>query len=158
MKSIVILSKPASLCSNEDKLVLADKLDGKIKYQDITYYKHDSAGSVDSEDNIHVDFLKAASEMESLDWTSYNYIGFANNKTNETLQFLRYSQDKWYADTLINGGKNWEGYSWGCDADTENVMATLRLFFEESSWFKTLNWTMRKHNPARDAPRHPRSA
>ena len=116
-----------------------------VKYQDITYYMYDKSKTVDSKDHIHIDFLKAMSEMYSLDWKfEKNYIGFANKRTEETVQFIRQGQDKWYAEVLIGSGKNWDGYTWSCYSKSKPIMDMLRLFFEEVTWFGMLSWKMRR--------------
>jgi hypothetical protein len=114
-----------------------------VKYQDITYYKWDRNESVCSKDHIHADFLKAMAEMEKLDWTfSHNHIGFVNNRTGGCVQFVRLAEDLWYAENLINHGKNWDGYFWKTEADSNKVSDMMRLFFEEVPWFGMLNWKL----------------
>ena len=116
-----------------------------VKYQDITYYMHSKDKTVDSRKHIHIDFLKAMSEMNDLDWKyEKNYIGFYNKRTDETVQFIRQGQDKWYAEVLIRSGKNWDGYTWSCYSNFEPISNMLRLFFEEVSWFGMLSWKMRR--------------
>jgi len=116
-----------------------------VKYQDITYYMHDKSKTVDSKDHIHIDFLKAMSEMSDLDWKyERNYIGFGNNRTEETVQFIRQGQDKWYAEVLIGSGKNWDGYTWSCYSDFKPISDMMRLFFEEVPWMGMLSWKMRR--------------
>jgi len=114
-----------------------------VKYQDIIYYKWDRNETVPSKDHVHIDFLKAMSEMENLDWTfQNNHIGFVNNRTNECVQFIRLEENLWYVENLINHGKGWEGYFWKSEADNKTVSAMMRLFFEEMRWFGILNWKL----------------
>jgi len=114
-----------------------------VKYQNITYYKWDRNESVCSKDHIHIDFLKAMAEMEKLDWTfPYNHIGFVNNRTGQCVPFVRLAEDLWYAENLINHGKNWAGYLWKTEADSKKVSDMMRLFFEEVQWFGMLNWKL----------------
>ena len=116
-----------------------------LKHQDITYYKWDRDESVCSQDHIHIDFLKAMSEMEKLDWTfPSNHIGFVNNRTNECVQFVRLAENLWYAENLINRGHDWDGYFWKSEADNKTVSAMMRLFFEEMRWFGILSWKLRR--------------
>ncbi len=116
-----------------------------VKYQDITYYMNSKDKTIDSQEHIHIDFLKAMSEMSDLDWNyENNHIGFVDNRTNETIQFIRQGQDKWYAEVLIRSGKNWDGYTWSCYSNFEPISNMLRLFFEEVSWFGMLSWKMRR--------------
>jgi len=115
-----------------------------IKYQDITYYKQNGNDFVIYEDLIHVDFMKAMSEMENLNWKLFNHIGFINQKTDDLVQFIRQRKNRWYADVPINRGKNWEGYSWGAYADNKTISNMMRLFFEEVDWFEMLRWKMRR--------------
>jgi len=115
------------------------------KYQDVIYYKHDRDELVESIDNIHIDFFKAMSEMEKLDWTFLpNYIGFKNKRKNEMVQFIRLGRNEWYTDIPINSGKNWDGYYWASYSDNKTTSEMLRLFFEEVSWVGMLSWKMRK--------------
>ncbi len=116
-----------------------------VKYQDITYYMQNPNKVIDSKKNIPIDFLKATSEMSDLDWNyEWNYIGFANNKKNECIQFIRQGETKWYAEVPINNGKKWEGYAWGAYSDSKTITDMLRLFFEEVPWFGMLSWKMRR--------------
>ena len=116
-----------------------------VKYQDITYYMHSKDKTIDSQKHIHIDFLKAMSEMSDLDWNyERNYIGFNNKRTYETVQFIRQGQNKWYAEVLIGSGKNWDGYTWSCYSDFEPISNMMRLFFEEVPWMGMLSWKMRR--------------
>ena len=115
------------------------------KYQDIIYYKYDRDELVESSNNVHIDFFKAMSEMEKLDWNyKYKYIGFENKKTAETLQFIRLDQNRWYADVPIHWGVKWDGYYWSAYSDTEIIVEMVKLFFEEMPWFGMLEWKMRR--------------
>jgi len=115
-----------------------------IKYQDITYFKQNGNEIVDHEALIHIDFIKAMSEMENLNCNLYNYIGFINHKTNDLVQFIRLTQNRWYADVPIDRGVNWEGYSWSVYGDNKTISNIMRLFFEEVDWFGMLRWKMRR--------------
>jgi hypothetical protein len=124
-----------------------EKLDTKsdVKYQDITYYMKNPNKVVESKDNIPIDFLKATSEMNDLDWNyEWNYIGFANNKKSECVQFIRQGEKKWYAEVPIRSGKGWDGYAWCGYSDIETIANMMRLFFEEVPWFGMLSWKMRR--------------
>ena len=112
------------------------------KYQDITYYKCDNNEIIKDKDKIHIDFLKAMHEMEGLDWTTRNYIGFSNNRTRECVQFKRLDKEKWYAESPIIIGTSWNGYSWISESDGKSVSNMLRLFFEEVPWFEMIRWKM----------------
>jgi len=118
-----------------------------VKFQDIIYYKYDKDNVVDSKDHIHIDFLKAMSEMEKLDWTlSKNYIGFENCKTDQLVQFIRIDKNRWYTDVPIYVDGKWSGYYWASEGNNYTISNMLRLFFEEMPWFGMLNWRMRKYN------------
>jgi len=116
-----------------------------VKHQDITYHMDNSDKTINHKDHAQIDFLKAMNEMKNLDWNySNNYITFVNNKTKECVQFLRKSEDNWYAEVPINDGMNWDGYAWSCDTNSKPVMDMLRLYFEEVAWFGMLSWKMRR--------------
>lgn len=116
-----------------------------VKYQDINYYKWDRDEAVCSRDRVHIDFLKAMSEMSKLDWTfSHNHIGFKNNRTNEVVQFIRLGKNKWHAENLVNPGKEWKGLVWTAKSDTNTVSKMMKLFFEEDSWFNILDWKLKR--------------
>ena len=116
-----------------------------VKYQDITYYMKNPNKVIDSKNNISIDFLKATSEMNDLDWNyKWNYIGFSNNKKLECVQFIRQGEEKWYAEVPINFGKKWDGYAWCGYSDIETITNMIKLFFEEVSWFGMLSWKMRR--------------
>ena len=125
--------------------ITGQETESDVKYQDIIYHMNNANKTVCSKDHIHIDFLKAMSEMKNLDWEyKNNYIGFDNKKTKEYVQFIRLGQDKWYADIPINGGKNWDGYTWSCYSDSKTIVSMMRLFFEELPWFGMLSWKMRR--------------
>jgi len=121
------------------------EIEPDVKYQDIVYYMNNGNKVVESKDNIHIDFLKAMSEMDNIDWKyEMNYIGFANQRTEECTQFIRLGQDKWYAEVLIGYGRRWNGYVWSNYSDSKTIGNMLRLFFEEVPWFGMLSWKMRR--------------
>ena len=116
-----------------------------VKYQDIIYHMDNKDKTVCSKDHIHIDFLKAMSEMKKLDWKyENNYIAFDNKRTNEYVQFIRLEQNKWYADIPIKDGKDWDGYTWSCYSNSKTILGMMRLFFEELPWFGMLSWKMRR--------------
>ena len=124
-----------------DELINQDTV-SDIKYQDIIYYIHNTTKVVESKERIHLDFLKAMSEMNSLDWTFDNWIGFVNQRKKENLQFIRKKKDYWYAEVLIRSGKEWDGYLWKCYSESKPIIDMMRLFFEEVPWFGMLPWKM----------------
>ncbi len=127
-----------------DELLKQDTI-SDVKFQDITYHMDNSNKSVDWEEHTQIDFIKAMNEMKNLDWNyENNYITFVNNKTKECVQFLRKSENDWYAEVPINDGVNWDGYAWSCDTTSKPVMDMLRLYFEEVQWFGMLSWKMRR--------------
>ena len=117
------------------------------KYQNIIYYKYDRDELVESANNIHIDFFKAMSEMEKLDWVfQQNYIGFENKRKHELVQFIRQDKNRWYAEIPMNYGINWDGYCWIAYSDNETVSNMMKLFFEEMPWFGMLDWKMRRYS------------
>ncbi len=116
-------------------------------YQDITYFKCDATMQVKSDDAVRIDFLQAAQEMRGLGWGHNNhFIGFNNNRTGEFVQFMHYGRLEWYADVPIDSKSgDWKGYVWGCHTDTESVLNTLELFFEEGQWFDSLDFAMGRY-------------
>lgn len=125
---------------------LVDKADQDIRYQNITYYKCDGGIEVKSSDHVRIELPQAISEVTELGHGGYNhFIGFVNEDTKVYIQFARYYEHGWRADVPINGGKGWDGYYWGCHADLESVLNTVRLFFEAGPWFDSLEFTMRRY-------------
>ena len=114
------------------------------KYQHIVYFKQNGNEIVDSKKLIPIDFMKAMSEMEKLNWNWFNHIGFRNHKTNDFVQFIRQGENKWYADVPIDDGVNWDGYCWTAYGDNDTISNMMRLFFEEVDWFGMLRWKMRR--------------
>jgi len=114
------------------------------KFQEITYYKQNGSEIIGHPKRVPIDFLKAMSEMENMDWNKSNHIGFVNHRTNENVQFIRKKKNKWYADVPIDGGVNWDGYCWGTYSDNKTISNLMRLFFEEVEWFEILEWKMRR--------------
>ena len=116
-----------------------------VKYQDIIYYMNNKIKKVSQKQHVQIDFLKAVSEMNSIDYNyNMNFIGFDNLAKHECVQFIRQGEDKWYAEVPINFGKNWDGYAWASYSDSKTVTDLLRLFFEEVPWFGMLSWKMRR--------------
>ena len=137
----------------EQHTLLDPQLDAKsaedVKYQDIIYYKYDGRENIKSNDNIHIDFLRAMSEMKNMpscvNSNDHYFIGFDNKKMGDIIQFIRLNENKWYADVPIRAGLDWDGYYWGCKIDTETLASILCLFFEEAGWFRMMDgWTMRR--------------
>jgi len=124
-----------------DELVKQDQIQN-VKFQNISYFMNSVKGYVN---NTPVDFLKAMSEMESLDYKfDGNFIGFVNEKTKECLQFIRREKDEWYVESVIGYGKGWDGYCWCAHSKTQKITDMVRLFFEEVPWFGMLSWKMRR--------------
>ena len=116
-----------------------------VKYQDIIYYMDNGSEVISSKDKIHIDFLKAMSKMDGLDWNyKLNYIGFLNQRTDDCVQYIRQTQKDWYAEMPIKSGKYWYGYTWSCYSDFIPISNMMRLFFEEVSWSGMLSWKMRR--------------
>ena len=86
------------------KIILEDKTDQDIKYQDITYFKCEGKMIVKSKDKIHIDYPQAVTEIKGMGWGDlYYFIGFRNNRTYEILQFAHYEKEKLYVDVPIGG-------------------------------------------------------
>ena len=116
-----------------------------VKFQNIIYYMDNRIRKVSQKQNVQIDFIKAVSEMNSLDYTyENNFIGFDNLSKHECVQFIREGQDKWYAEVPIKHGMKWDGYAWCSYTDSKTVTNLLRLFFEEVPWFGMLSWKMRR--------------
>ena len=116
-----------------------------VKFQNIIYYMDNRIRKVSQKQNVQIDFIKAVSEMNSLDYTyENNFIGFDNLSKHECVQFIREGQDKWYAEVPIKHGIKWDGYAWCSYTDSKTVTDLLRLFFEEVPWFGMLSWKMRR--------------
>ena len=122
------------------------KTNQDIKTQDISYFKVDGKVSVGMKRKVPIDWPRARSEITVLGCGGHNhFIGFENNRTLEMIQFARYDADDWYADVPIDSRRrDWQGFVWGCRADTESVLNTAGLFFEELPWFDSLQFTMRR--------------
>ena len=124
-----------------DELVKQDQIQN-VKFQNISYFMNSVKGYVN---NTPVDFLKAMSEMESLDYKfDRNFIGFVNEKTKECIQFIRREEDEWYVESVIGYGKGWDGYCWCTHSKTQKITDMIRLFFEEVPWFGMISWKMRR--------------
>ena len=93
-----------------------------------------------------IELYEAVKECKNLDtysrYNGYPYIGFVNNRTNETIQFIRPSYKKWYAEfPMINSLSNrWEGWSRKSYGTWEQVKATLELFFNENPCTTVFDW------------------
>lgn len=133
-----IIGTPKEECIQEQEEIT------DIKYQNITYYKQNGSEIIGHNKWASIDFLKAMSEMEKLDWRKSNHIGFENHKTEELVQFIRKENNKWYADVPIDRGSIWDGYCWGAYSDNKTISNMMRLFFEEVEWFGMLEWKMRR--------------
>ena len=116
-----------------------------VKFQNIIYYYWDGTKTVTQNQQVRIDFLGAVNEMECLDHKfERNFIGFQNCSTGEYVQLVRLGYDSWYADVPIKDRNNWEGYLWAGYGDTKSITDMLKLFFEEVSWFDSIQWKMRR--------------
>lgn len=117
-----------------------------VKYQDIIYYKWDRKEAISSDHEKRIDYQKAASEMEKLDWSFvHNHIGFVNKRKAITIQFVRLGENKWYAENIIMQQGRWTGCVWHCNADNKTITHMTRLFFEEDpKWFDSLSWKFKR--------------
>ena len=122
------------------------KTDQGTRTQDISYFKVDGKVSIGMKRHVPIDWPRARSEMTSLGYGGYDhFIGFENNRTLEMIQFAHYDADGWYADVPIDSRRSdWRGFVWGCRTDTEAVLNTVELFFEDLPWFDSLPFTMRR--------------
>jgi hypothetical protein len=103
-----------------------------VTYLNIIYYKWDSHESVSSDQNVSIDYVRAISEMEKLDWTfTHNHIGFTNKRKWITIQFVKLGSDKWYVEELINSGVKWDGYLWYAETDSKHLYDMLWRFYHE---------------------------
>ena len=110
------------------------------KHQDIIYYKDNSDEFISGLEFRSIDFLKAMSEMENMDWTySKNFIGFSKTG-DDAILFRRKSESKWSAQIPIFEGEKWTGFYWIAYSDSNTISDMLRLFFENVPWFGMLSW------------------
>ena len=131
--------------------VIKQDTETDVKFQNIVYWMHDVGKTVRGQDHVHIDFFKAMNEMENLNWEyRRNYVGFRNHKTKDEVQFIRISEDKWYADVPIDDGPHWPGYVWGSIGDSKTISEMVRLFFEEMPWFGMLSWKSKRTRYAKD--------
>jgi len=114
-----------------------------VKYQNIIYYKNNIDEFISALEFRPIDFLKAMSEMENIDWNfSENYIGFTRMK--DAILFRRKSGTKWSVVVPIYEEDQWTGFSWFANSDSNIISDMLRLFFEQVPWFGMLSWKMGK--------------
>ena len=114
-----------------------------VKYQDIIYYKNNRDEFISALKFLPIDFLKAMSKMQNMDWTfSGNYIGFTRMK--DAVLFRRKSATQWSASVPIFKEDQWTGFSWFAYSESNTISDMLRLFFEEVPWFGMLSWKMGK--------------
>jgi len=157
--------------SIEDSKTSEDQNDiQNTKYQDMIYYKNDRDEIVKWQDWVQVDFFKAMSEMEKLDWTfSKNHIGFSNRKNKDAVLLRRKKKNEWCAevpifnlelegvttydydedDEITKFTEEWDGYIWSAYSDNKTISDMMKLFFEEVPWFGMLNWKMERYNEKR---------
>ena len=134
--------RPAQRTLDDYALPLQDALtESDVKHQHIVYRLVNGKRHVPE---TPIDFLGTMREMEGLVYGMENFICITNKNVARGgfVQFLRLDRDEWYVDIPINMGRGWDGYVWGCHADTRLLSDTLRLFFEEVPWFGMLPWTM----------------
>lgn len=118
-----------------------------VLHRKILYNKYDKPNGINVK-KMPIDFDNAVREVNSLSITNDfdAFITFRNESTNETYQLVKIEDNLWYADAPIKDGSDWEGYYWGCRADTKSILNTLERFFEEGgNWFHTLPFTMRRY-------------
>lgn len=106
-------------------------------------YKTIKGVTIESKDSILIEIDEAIKELKTLepeksDGTSY--IGFGNMSTNESLQFLRKSDEEWYAEVPILVENDWDGYSFKVFATLNEMIKTLESFFKEEPFKELLPW------------------
>ncbi len=131
--------------SELEQYMINEKQIQQLKYQYMTYFKQNGREIVEQKKFVPIDFLKAMSEMEKLNWKQFNHIGFVNHKTDDFVQFIRQGPNMWYAEVTIEVNGVWDGYSWCAYSDNKTIANMLRLFFEEVEWFGMLSWKMRRY-------------
>ena len=138
------INEKLKICENINEEYLHEQEEViDTKYQTITYYKQNGTEIIGHPKHVSIDFLKAMSEMEKQDWKVDNHIGFENNRTNETVQFIRKEENNWYADVPIRSNeKSNSRCCWGAYTDNKTISNMMRLFFEEVEWFGMINWKL----------------
>lgn len=128
-----------------ENTILKQKTLGKIKYQDIIYYKDDRDESITPFEEKPVDFILAMSEMEKLDWTfKNNRIGFCK-RYGDSILFFRLAESMWQVQVPLFYGENWSGYVLIAYLDSKSVSNMTRLFFEDMDWFGAIKWRQKYH-------------
>lgn len=116
--------------------------DANIKYQNIIYYMINRTKCVYYPEQVTIDLLTAINELNGIDWTwKNNGISFINLKNDDNIFCHRLERDKWFVATKVKDG-DYSGYQWISYPDHESLINTIRLFFEDLSWFDVLNWNM----------------
>jgi hypothetical protein len=106
-------------------------------------YKTINGVTIEGKDRVLIEIDEAIKELRTLepgksDGTSY--IGFCNMSTNESLQFLRKSDDEWYGEVPIDSTEEWEGYAYKVFGTWDEMQKTLKSFFSEEPYRVLLPW------------------
>jgi hypothetical protein len=113
----------------------------EIKYQNIIHCMINRNKRVRYRDQVPIDFVKAVSELKNLDHMyRENGISFINLKDNSNLFCSRMREDKWCVQTPVLIDGVYKGYQWTSYPDTDSMINTVRLFFEELDWMNTQDW------------------
>jgi len=117
-----------------------------IKYQNIIYCMINRNKKVSYNKQASIDFVKAVNELKSLDWTYQNNgISFINLKNTDGLFCSKIKDNKWLVLTAVLDNGVYHGYQWASYPNTRSLIHTVKLFFEETTWFYTQSWNRIKY-------------
>ncbi len=111
-------------------------------YQNFIYCMVNRNKHVHYTDQVSIDYPKAESEIASLDWTfKDNGISIFNLRNDDNIFCSRLQDDRWLVLTRVLENNIYAGYQWSSYPNHQSLLNTIRVFFEEGSWFERLEWT-----------------
>ena len=121
--------------------IVAQDQETDAKYYNFIYTMDNRNKSVFYNQCAQIELPKAIAELNGMDWTYVkNGISFINLNNDDGIFGHRVEQNKWHITSPVKENGEYYGYQWSSCTDHESLLHTMRLFFEESSWFETQRW------------------
>ena len=145
----------------ESKEKISDENQKSQNRIEFSIYKANKGYVIHAKEKKLIEIDDALKELENLgiwdgssDYTSENwqYIGFTNLRTNESLQFVHETKE-WYAEIpMRNEDDEWEGYAYKTRGSLEEMKTALKSFFNSDPIKKsTLNWKFTRFKTSDDS-------
>jgi hypothetical protein len=143
----IVKKRQEELEKKHNKIKNNSKVENKSKNKTMfSIYKNNKGIHIDNDTKPPIELNDAITELRNLDINDTNdkenfqYVGFNNRSTNESLQFINNDNKRWYAEIPILVENDWDGYSFKVHATLDEMIKTLESFFKEEPFKELLPW------------------